>query len=61
MPFFSGLVYKSNTHLFLFSASAYYRENGINNAAVIVCQRVVCMCVINTMCVLVIFERETLL
>ncbi len=37
VPFFSSLVYKSNTHLFLFSASAYYRENGINNAAVIVC------------------------
>ncbi len=53
---FLSLVYKANT-LFLFSASAYYRVNCINNAAIIVyvcwcgCQSVVCMCVINQMCV----------
>ncbi len=44
---FSGLAYKANTRLF--SASAYYRDNWINNAAIIVCvcwygcQRCVCV------------------
>ncbi len=56
VPFFSGLVYKGSIKqilaLFLFSASAYYRANWINNAAIIVwvcwygCQSVVCMCVV---------------
>ncbi len=73
---FSGLVYKGSIKqilaLFLFSASAYYRANWINNAAIIVwvcwygCLSVVCMCVIKKnvcmcMCVLVKFEREKLL
>ncbi len=50
---FSGLVYiksiKQILTLFLFSASAYYRANWINNAAIIVwmcrygCQSVVCV------------------
>ncbi len=58
---FSGLVYKGSIKqilaLFLFSASAYYRDNWINNAAIIVCvcwykcQSVVCMCVIKKLCV----------
>ncbi len=70
---FSGLVYKVSIKqilaLFLFSASAYYRANWINNAAIIVwvcwygCQSVVCMCVIKKsvcvyVCVLVKIERE---
>ncbi len=64
MLFFSGLVYKANTH--------FITANWINNAAIIVwvcwygCQSVVCMRVIKKnvfvyMCVLVIFEREKLL
>ncbi len=55
--------------LFLFSASAYYRANWTDNAVIIVwmcwygCQSVVCMRVIkcNWVCVLIIFERKTLL
>ncbi len=53
---FSGLVYKGSIKqiltLFLFLASACYRANWINNAAIIVwvcwygCQSVVCMRVI---------------
>ncbi len=52
---FPGLVYKGSVKqiraLFLFSASAYYTANWINNAAIVVClcwyrcQSVVCMCV----------------
>ncbi len=34
---FSGLAYKAILTLFLFSASAYYRANYINNAAIIGC------------------------
>ncbi len=71
-----GLVYKGSIKqiltLFLFSASAYYRANWINNAAIIVCvcvlvwmsecglyvchKKKLCVCV----CVLVKFEREKL-
>ncbi len=68
VPFFQVWRIKQILALFLFSASAYYRANWINNAAIIVwvcwygCQSVVCMCVIKKIvCVLVIFERETLL
>ncbi len=50
--------------LFLFSASAYYRDNWINNTAILVC---VCVCVgmdvrvwikDDSVCVLVISEGE---
>ncbi len=67
VPFFQVWPIKQILALFLFSASAYYRANWINNAAIIVCvcwyecQSVVCMCVIKKcVCVLVIFEREKL-
>ncbi len=52
VPFFQVWPIKQILALFLFSASAYYRANWINNAAIIVwmcwygCQSVVCMCVI---------------
>ncbi len=67
VPFFQVWPIKQIFALFPFSASAYYRANWINNAAIIVCvlygcQSVVCMRVIkkNCVCVLVIFEREKL-
>ncbi len=53
VPFFQVWSIKQIRALFLFSASVYYRDNWINNAAIIVCvcwygcQSVVCMCVIN--------------
>ncbi len=59
MVFFSGLVYKANTHFIPVYASAYYRDDWINNAVIIVwvcwygCQSVVCMCVIKKNCVCV--------
>ncbi len=49
VPFFQVWSIKQILALFLFSASAYYRDNWINNAAIIVC-----------VCVLVIFERDEL-
>ncbi len=68
VPFFQVWSIKQILALFLFYASAYYRANWINNAAIIVwvcwygCQSVVCMCVIKKkfVCVLVKFEREKL-
>ncbi len=54
VPFFQVWPIKQILALFLFSASAYYRANWINNSAIIVygCQSVVCMCVIKIkMCV----------
>ncbi len=61
VPFFQVWSIKQILTLYLFSASAYYRDNWINNAAIIVCVLVwmsecglyVCVCV----CVFVIFER----
>ncbi len=59
VPFFQVWSIKQILTLFLFSASAYYRDNWINNAAIIVwvcwcgCQSVVCMSVIKKIvCVL---------
>ncbi len=52
VPFFQVWPIKQLLALFMFSASGYYRDNWINNAAVIVCvcwygcQSVVCMYVI---------------
>ncbi len=63
VKFFHVWSIKQILTLFLFSASAYYRDNWINNAAIIVCVgvdvRVWFVCVItNCVCVLVIFERD---
>lgn len=54
---FSGLAYKANTSFLLFSASAYYKANWINDAAIIVW---VCGCINLCVCVCarVIFEKE---
>ncbi len=41
VPFFQVWSIKQILALFLFSAPAYYRDNWINNAAIIVC---VCWC-----------------
>ncbi len=37
VPFFQVWSIKQILALYLFSASAYYRDNWINNAAIIVC------------------------
>ncbi len=62
VPFFHVWPIKQILALFLFSASGYYRDNLINNAAIIVC--VCCYgcqsVVIKKWCVLVIFERDKL-
>ncbi len=50
VPFFQVRSIKQILALFLFSASAYYRANCINNAAIIVC---VCVCVLVWMSVCV--------
>ncbi len=47
VPFFQVWSIKQILTLFLFSASVYYRDKWINNAAIIVC---VCVCVCVYVC-----------
>ncbi len=58
VPLFHFWSIKQILALFPFSASAYYRANWINNAAIIVCVLVLIYCV--CVCVFMFLDREKL-